>query len=451
MNNDIKKNIRRIFWLLIAMFALAVIYLGRFILIDSPEIVNNPFNPRLRLMTENVARGQITDSAGVILAETAADGSRLYPFGRTLAHLVGTDQMGRSGVEARYNVILRQPSMEIIQRVMSLPDPESGRVAGDTAALTVDIDIQQTLYQAFGDNRGAAVVMEPSTGRILAMVSKPDFDPARIAADWERLIEDVEGSPLLNRATQGLYPPGSVFKSMTAAAALDSGLAEFIFECVGVAEFDGESLRCFNSVAHGTIGMPEAFAVSCNGYFAAVALEMGAGALYKACERAFFNNDLSYSIERGRSSFVLTSGASVVDIMHTAIGQGQTLVTPLHMCMVTSAIANGGRMMTPYILGKRVSATGTVLSRNLPEKLTQVFDGDAAAAITGMMIEAVESGTAAPAAVAGIAIAAKTGTAQNASGDDHGWVIAFAPADDPQIAIAVVTENSGGPRLGLEL
>ena len=447
--NDRNKNIRSMFALFCVLLALVVLYLSKYILIDSKEIINNPYNPRLRLMEETVRRGQIIDSAGVVLADSTS-GEREYPYGRQLAHLVGSVQMGKSGVEARYNILLQSPSMEIIQRFKNLPG--DGKVTGDTAMLTIDASIQEIVYSAFGQNRGAAVVMEPSTGRILAMVSRPNFDPARVADNWGELIGDTASSPLLNRATQGLYPPGSVFKPLTAAAAIENGLADFIYECSGIATFGGDTLRCFNSRVHGTVDMLQAMAVSCNGYFAAAALEIGVEALHEACERAFFNQDLSYQIERGRSSFTLSPDASVIDIARTSIGQGQTLVTPLHMCMVTSAIANNGRMMKPYVLGRQVSATGAYRSLTLPEVLGQAFSGEVAAALTEMMIEAVGTGSAAPAAVAGVSIAAKTGTAQNASGDDHGWVTAFAPADgQPQIAIAVVMENAGGPRLGLEL
>lgn len=447
--NDRNKNIRRMFALFSVLLAFVVLYLGKYILVDSKDIMNNPYNPRLKRMEENVRRGQIVDSTGIILADSTA-GEREYPYGRQLAHLVGTVHMGKSGVESRYNILLQRPSMEIIQRFMHLPG--EGEVIGDAAMLTINAGLQEIVYQAFGHNTGAAVVIEPSTGRILALVSKPDFEPAHIATDWAVLISDTANSPLLNRATQGLYPPGSVFKPLTAAAAIESGLADFIYECTGTAEFNGNTLRCFQSRAHGTVSMLEAMAVSCNGYFAAVTLEMGVDVLSKICERAYFNRDLSYQIERGRSSFTLASDAPEMDVIRTSIGQGQTLVTPLHMCMVASAIANDGRIMKPYVMSRRISATGSNLSLTLPETLGQMVSREVSSVLTEMMIEAVETGTAAPAAVAGIKIAAKTGTAQNAGGDDHGWVIAFAPADgQPQIAIAVVMENAGGPRLGLEL
>ena len=447
--NDRNKNIRRMFALICLLFALVVVQLVKYIMIDSKDIINNPYNPRLRLMDEKVRRGQITDSSDIVLADSTS-GEREYPYGRQLAHLVGTVHMGKSGVESKYNILLQRPSNEIMQRFVNFP--YDSKLVGDTAMLTVDASIQETVYSAFGKNKGAVVVMEPSTGRILAMVSKPDFDPSRIAADWGELSNDTANSPLLNRATQGLYPPGSVFKTLTGAAAIEHGLADFVYECSGTANFDGIMLRCTNSRAHGKVNMSKALAVSCNGYFATAALEIGVEALQNVCERAFFNRDLSYPIERGRSSFTLTADAQTFDIIQTSIGQGQLLVTPLHMCMVVSAIANGGKMMKPYVMSRRISATGSTKEITLPEALGQVVSEEIADLLTGMMIAAVESGTAAPASVKGIKIAAKTGTAQNSGGDDHGWVIAFAPADEkPQIAIAVIMENSGGPRLGLEL
>jgi len=451
-----RRNIRHVFWLYFVMFALLVGNILYFVIVQAPNVVVNPFNHRVTA-TSDAIRGSILDSSGYILAYTdAADErggaqARRYTLGREFVHIVGFDGFGRSGVEATQNLALITISAEILQRINNLLVGEPLR--GNSVVLTSDIELQRHVVSQLNRSRGAIVVMEPSTGKILAMASYPDFDPNAVAANWDRLITDTANTPLLNRASQGLYPPGSVFKIVTASAAyryLDE-FPVFVHQCQGEAFFDGRRIQCYNATAHGAVDLARAFAVSCNTYFAKAAMEIGPERLAQTAERLGFNEPLGFELVSVASSYVMDDSADISEIIQTAIGQGRTLVTPLHMAMITSAVANSGVMMRPYVVDHGLSSTGREINKVLPRAIGRVFEISEAALLTDIMVEAVENGSASPVRIDGISIAAKTGTAQNPAGADHGWFVAFAPADNPQVAIAIVLEHSGGPRRAMQI
>ena len=447
-------NIRRVFWMYFLMFVLLVGNIAHFVLVEAGTIVSNPFNHRT-LTDTDALRGDILDSRGNVLAYTGVtpEGTyvRVYPFGRDFVHIIGFDGFGRSGVESRHNLTLTAISAEVVQRVQQLTTGYPLR--GNRVVLTVDLDLQRLIVSELNRSRGAVVVMEPSTGKVLAMASYPDFDPGAMAANWNSLITDNENTPLLNRAAQGLYPPGSVFKIVTAAAAyhhLDN-FVSFTHECTGEAFFDGIRIQCFNATAHGSVDLGRAFALSCNTYFASVAMLIGPESLREAAERAGFNQTLGFELASVASSFVMGGGAQVAEIIQTSIGQGRTLVTPLHMAMVTSAVANGGIMMRPYVVDHALTSVGRQTGKNMPSSMGRVFDIGEAALLTDIMVQAVTDGSAGPVRIDGVDIAAKTGTAQNAAGNDHGWFVAFAPAENPQVAVAIILEQSGGPARAMQI
>ena len=220
--NNMKKSVRRIFWLLALCFFLLLGYLGKLVIVDRAEISGNSYNIRLRNDEEGIQRGDILDRNGEVLATSTKqeDGSYLreYPRGRMAAHVTGYSSVGKTGVEAAYNFELMSVHQELLQRLSGLLEGKDPK--GNDVVLTLDMDIQSAAGDLLGSTKGAVVVMEPSTGRILAMQAYPDFDPNTVSADWDYLTTD-EDSPLVNRATQGLYPPGSTFKIITALAAME--------------------------------------------------------------------------------------------------------------------------------------------------------------------------------------------------------------------------------------
>lgn len=441
-----KKNIKKVFWLYALMFSALVGYLLKFLIIDSSTVIINTYNPRLTALEKNIHRGEIRDRNGEVLARTVVNGEDLireYPKGRDFSHVVGFVQKGKTGVEAYSNFMLLEVSDRLLQRVNQLFSGD--KLRGNNVILTLDADIQHRARELLKGRKGAIVVMEPSTGKILAMVSNPDFNPNEISQNWAQLNKDEENSPLINRATQGLYPPGSIYKIITAASAIENfeDWQNFHYQCNGEAVFDNNLIRCYNSTAHGEVDLEKAIYLSCNTAFAQLGTELGGEKMQSISERLLFNRDLPYELEYSKSRFDLTKSSEEKEIVETTMGQGKTLVSPLHMAMITSAVANGGILMKPYIIDHVETNYGREKNKQIPEKYGELFSPETANQLTDMMVRVVNEGTGSQAKIANVSVAGKTGTAQNASGEDHAWFIGFAPAEKPKVVVSVIIENGG--------
>jgi len=444
MIDRMRRNMRHVFWLFFLLFVLTAGYLIKLAVFDARAIASNPYNKRLGAAKTDRIPGMVLDRNGNILAESVeVDGifSREYPYGRAFAHILGT-RLSKTGVEANYLFELQKLDMELWQRMDYLL---TGRVVeGNTVVTTLDADLQKAVYELLAGRRGAVVAIEPSTGRILASVSAPDFPPDATSNDWAALLADSADSPLVNRAAQGLYAPGSTFKIVIAAAAIENELDDFTVTCTGSETFGSHTMRCFDGRAHGEMTLETAMAVSCNVYFAALGEKLGADALRETAERFRFNRALPYPLEYNVSTFPLPSDARRDELIETAIGQGRTLATPLQMALVAATVANNGLMMNPYILDSVQTRDLRVLEKRMPTAAQTVLDTETAARLGEMLAGVVQNGTGAPAQISGTPVAGKTGTAQNATGNDHSWFIGYAPADRPTIAIAVLLEETGG-------
>ena len=412
---------------------------------DRERISTNSYNPRLGFYDENVKRGTIYDANMTPLAYSVFNGSeyeRKYPFGSLASHIIGYRSAGRSGIEATENYRLENVSDQLKQRIMYVTKKDE--ILADGVVLTIDVALQKRLDAALGTNKGAAIVMEPSTGRILAMKSYPDFDPNGIADNWEDL-RSREDSPLLNRATQGLYPPGSTFKVVTTLAAMEKvgfDLSNFKVDCKGEANFQNKIIHCYNGKAHGEQDIHQAMANSCNTFFATLGKEIGGDQLRTVADQLLVNEKLPFQLPNSSSSVVITGESTESELVETAIGQGKTVVTPLYMACLYASIANNGMMMRPYIVDHYVNNKGDTIGQNLPKKFGQVMTETQAQQLCGYLKEVIDHGTGSPAAVSGIDIAGKTGTAENPSGSDHSWFIGFGPYESPQVVVAVVLENA---------
>ena len=440
-----KRSAQRIFWLITLIFFLILVAMAKLVFMDRQEISSSAYNPRINYVDNSVKRGNIRDSNGDILAESIenADVSYTRNNNRSLmaAHITGYSSKGKTGVEAAENFELQKVHNEVLQRINSILKKEP--IQGNDVVLTVDMDIQSIAGNILGNKKGAIVVMEPSTGRILALQAYPDFDPNTVAQNWE-FLKDDEDSSLVNRATQGLYPPGSTFKVITALAALQyyNDWKDFTYECTGEAVFENKVIHCYNNRVHGTVDMKKAIATSCNCYFAELGKRVGAENIRKKAEDFYFNENYPFVLAHSTSQVALQKKSEENEIVETAIGQGKTLATPLHMAMIASAIANDGIMMKPYIVDHIQYYNGDISKTTVPEKLKQIISVEEADIITDMMISCVAEGTGTAAQIYGVDVAGKTGTAENATGSDHSWFIGFAPANDPKIAVAVMIENA---------
>jgi cell division protein FtsI/penicillin-binding protein 2 len=327
---------------------------------------------------------------------------------------------------------------------------KNGEKCGNNLKTTLDYNLQKKAYELLGDNRGAVVALNPKTGEILAMVSKPSFDPNYLNENWKNINENKE-RPLLNRATSGLYPPGSTFKTITAVSALEnvSGIMDKRINDTGVLEFNSkESLKNYNGEALGDIGFEEAFIHSSNVYFGNLGIEIGNPKLKETAEKFYFNKNIpadGVTIENSR--FPTLKSYEKGNIAQSAIGQGTVLTTPMEMALVASTIANDGIMMKPCLVKEVQSSKGEVLQTIKPEPIQQVTTNGNAKIIKDFMRKVVEEGTGTAAAVENINVCGKTGTADHSDEGSgalpHSWFIGFAPYEDPQIALAVIIEDGG--------
>lgn len=430
----------------LTLFALLIIHLLYFIVFSSGNLVINSYNPRLAILEENIIRGKILDRNGEVLAETVEyDGEehRVYPYENAFSHIVGYSHQGKTGIEALADIDLLQSNMSIYDQVIF--ELKKEKRLGDNVVTTLDKDLQLKAYELMGNQRGAIVAMEPSTGKILCMVSKPDFNPNEIVINWDDLISDEKNSPLLNRATQGLYPPGSTFKILTAAEYLiENDANNFTYTCTGEDDFDGKIIHCYNGNAHGEETLTQAFTVSCNTAFATLGNQISIDGLNALANQFLFNQPLPYPLPYSTSSFTLTSKNNSAQKAETVIGQGETMITPFHNLLITSAIANGGILMKPYLIDHSENYKGKSREKNMPNVYDELLDTNLSRTLTEYMTEVMRSGTGKQGASDAFAAAGKTGSAENPFGDAHGWFVGFAPAGNPQIAISVVIENSGG-------
>ncbi len=435
-------------YMFVILFVALVGWMVYFNVFQSDEFINSPYNTRQDTFADRYIRGDIKSSDGEILATTQVyeDGSeeRYYPYSNMFAHVVGYASYGKSGLEAEANFqLLSSHSFFIEQIVNSFMDRKD---QGDTVVSTLNVSLQSAAYQAMDGYRGAVVALEPSTGKILAMVSKPDFDPNEIEYNWDYLIADDANSSLLNRATQGQYPPGSTFKLVTALAYLRrfNSISNFSYYCTGSITVDDNTINCYNNAAHGQEDLAEAFAASCNTAFAQIGLDVGARRLKDTGESLLFNSSLPLSMDYQESILSISSSSGDPLLMQTAIGQGDTLVSPIHMAMIVSAIANDGRLMTPYLIDHVENNRGTVVSEEDPVYYKRLMTSAEAATLEDLMIDVVQYGTASALSGQSYTAAGKTGSAEyDEYGDSHSWFVGYSNVDNPDLVVAVIVEEGG--------
>lgn len=449
------KRKRGIFWLGTINIALFLSMCGNliyFTIVKREEVINDTYNhKRQELLAEENSRGTIYAADGTVLARTLEleDGTqqRSYPYGDLYAHVIGYVPNGGAGVEQAANMMLLNSSItmpEILSNQL-----EGRKNPGDAVYTSLDPELQQIAYDSLGVYHGAVIVTEAKTGRILAMVSKPDYDPNEIEAIWEDLLADEDSSVLVNRVTQGLYPPGSTFKIFTALEYMRQNPDTFMqyhFTCNGYFRYGEETINCFHRTVHGEVDFTSSFARSCNSSFANIGVGLDREKFAETLLSLLFNSKLPVNMVYNPSHISMRNDMSDGEIMQTAIGQSETLITPLHLNMVTQAIANHGVMMTPYVIDHVVSADGTIVRQYEPVTIGSVMTEEESQYLTMMMVEVVEHGTATKLSGYEFTAAGKTGSAEyqdNKEGRSHAWFTGFAPAEDPEIVVTVILEAAG--------
>lgn len=457
-----QKGIKRLGAFFVAVTLVLVVNLSYLQVWGQKGLMENPANMRRLVEEYGIARGKVYTSDDVLLAASEeAEGPfrylRKYPAGGLFSHVMGYDspQFGRAGLEKEYDDYLlgRKPARGWVQEMTA------ALREGNDLYLTLDSRVQAAAASALGSRKGAVVAVNPKTGAVLALYSWPTFDPNALVsqekvgdgslaaeASMASYSADPE-SPLLSRATMGLYTPGSSFKVVTAAAGLDSGLpTSTVFDCPGVWSVGGSRVTNYGTPprGYGSIDMKTALTYSVNTYFAQLAVRMGAGVLVDYAERFGINEapPLDYPAI-STSSIPGAAEMDAVSLAWTGVGQGELLITPLQLCLAGCAVANGGKIMTPHLL-KEVRKGAEILDRYEAYVWKTPITEETAGELLEMMVAAVEEGTGTQAAISGVTVAGKTGTAEVEGKPPHAWFLGIAPAGNPSVVVAVVVENSGG-------
>lgn len=431
--------------LLFAALAVRQMYVQ---LVAAPQIAARATNPRHALL--DAGRGRILATDGTVLAQTIG-GKRVYPLGAQVAQPVGyaSTRYGTSGIEGAFDRALTSPDFsgdplaQLGQLAATLHGTAMAAQGADVVT-TIVPSVQSKLFQLLSQySRGAGVVLDPRTGAILALASVPSYDPNDFDAEFSSLRDDPD-SPLLDRALDGLYPPGSTFKIFTAAAALDSNTVtmDSEFEDPGYLVIGDFTLHDNESEATGYADLTTAFALSSNVDFAQIALKMGVDTFYEYLDRWGIGDSLDFQLPAARDRVPPKADIVPGELAQMGFGQGALLMTPLQMALLGATIADGGNEPRPYIVREVVSG-GVSQSSSGAATLASPVSPDTAAKVTKMMVAVVQRGTGTPTQLPHVTVAGKTGTATNPLGRSHAWFVAFAPAEHPRIALSIVVENVG--------
>jgi penicillin-binding protein A len=451
--------IARLFVVVMVLFAVLVGFTSRWSVFDANALRDNPKNRRELLEEQKIRRGLIRAGDNTVLARSLKqpDDSyvRIYPQRKLFSHAIGYSfvRQGRAGLERFYDDDLSGRDSDL----GTLIDRLSGsNQQGDNLVTSLDPNAQRVALQQLGDRKGAVVALDPRTGAIRVMASVPGYDPNTVKnqAEFDALNRDND-APLLNRNTQAGYPPGSTFKVVTAIAAIDSGRYTPDSRISGRngKVISGVPLNNDGGETFGDITLTEALTKSVNTVFGEVGEKLGKATMKKYMDRLGFGapvvvdlplDERAASGER-RNGRIIPATSRFVDVGRMAIGQDKLTVTPLQMAMVAASVANGGKLMKPHLADRIVDNDGRTVRKIGPEEQSQVMSPQTATEVGAMMDQVVKEGTGTAAALEGIDVAGKTGTAEVGHGcPNQLWFIAFAPAQDPRVAIAVTVECGTG-------
>lgn len=445
-----KSELKRIVILmagLIALFLGSIIYLTYFYIVEAETVRNHPSNRRGYIEEAQIKRGDIYDRNGELLATSKGEPGhyhREYSYPILYSHIIGYSHpsLGKSGLEASYNDFLlnRNGNRAIVKISNWLSNKKQG---GNSLILTIDTQVQSKARELLEENaeRGSIVVMNPKTGEVYAMASLPDFNAMSVAEDWNSLQKNKAGA-LLNRSINGRYPPGSTFKVITATSILEGNLDQH-YEDEGTQTIDGRDFKNADGGVYGNVDLKDAMTHSINTYFVSKGAKLGKEKLGGTADQFYFNKKIPFDLPVSPSVFDYKKNIPKTTLAASAIGQGDVLVTPLHMAMVAGAVANDGKMMEPILVKEVEDPKGKSIRKHEAKVLQQSTSEETAKKLNEYMISVVENGTGKRAAMRRTKVAGKTGSAEIASGENHAWFIGYAPANDPQVAVAVIVEQAG--------
>lgn len=468
---DFNNSVKRIMVIFLFLFVGLISYIAYFQTFRAPSIAEDQGNRRLWAKRNEILRGPIYDRDGNVLTTSARESvltqKRTYVDGDLYCHALGyiNNKYGLTGLEESYDTelssyssvgtgirsFLNDMDIEKLKESFKTRGEEEEKI-GNGLKTTLDKAVQKAAYNALGDRKGAAIAINPKTGEVLAMVSKPTFN----ANDLDTVMSaanagtDVNNS-LLNRAVSGLYPPGSTFKTITTASALSNmpGVLNRTFQDNGKLVFNSSySLSNAGGASYGQINLKKAFQVSSNVVYGTLASELGNETLKATAESFGFNKTIpSDGFTISQSQFPTLESYEVGMIAQSGIGQSSIVATPMQMALVAATIANDGTMMKPRLVNQVIDMKGNVVKNIDAERYKKVIESSDAQTIKEFMQNLVNSNSSMY-MFSGLNAAGKTGTADHldSKGNNatpHSWFIGFAPADNPVVAVAVIVENGG--------
>jgi len=419
---------------------------------NEQNLMNNSYNARQAILASENTRGTIYDRDGNKLAftqETDEEEERVYPYNNLFSHVVGFSTKGKTGIEGLANYYLINSNIPLSQKVEN--DMAQLKNPGNEVHTTLDADLQQVVYDSLGIYKSACVVTNVKTGEVLAMVSKPDFDPNTIVQDWDKYVEEEKtknSSVLVNRATQGLYPPGSTFKIITSLQYIkehDTSVEGYHFNCNGRFTHGDTSIQCYHGANHGSEDFYKAFAKSCNSAFSSIGVALDREEYGNTLNTLLFNTELPIDINYSKSILEVDDTVSDDEMIQISIGQGKAQITPMHMNMITCAIANDGLLMKPRFMERVLSANGSIVKTFPNETYGQLLSKEESDVLTELMVGVVNEGTATKLKSDMYQAAGKTGSAEynGVKEDSHAWFTGFAPANNPEVAVTIIIEGIG--------
>ncbi len=449
-NRNRTPEIRITSYFFLLLFLSMIVYLCIYVKNNEQTLLNNSYNSRQNMLAQENYRGSILDKNGDILAQTVSVSSkseqRQYPYDNLFSHVVGFSTKGKTGIENQANYYLITSDISLSKKVEN--DVANQKNPGNNVYTTLNMNLQKIAYDSLGIYKGAVIVSEVKTGKILAMVSKPDFDPNTIVQDWDKYVKDKDSSVLLNRTTQGLYPPGSTFKIITALEYIRENPDTYMnykYSCNGHFTMGETKINCYHGTNHGALNFLTSFAKSCNSSFANIGVSLDRDQYGKTLDELMFNQKLPLDFNYSTSNLNVDNSLSDADMIQIAIGQGKAQITPIHLNMITNAIADDGVVMKPMLLDKVVANDGTLVKEFKTDTYKTILTQTESDILTNMMTAVVQEGTATKLKNDVYQAAGKTGSAEynGVKEDSHAWFTGFAPVNDPEVSVTIIIEGIG--------
>lgn len=438
------KRYIRVLTLISILFLIILGYMTYFQVVKADKLKNDENNKRNWVDDNKLKRGNILDRDGNILAQTI-DGEnkekiRSFPYGKTYAHLVGynSKKYGKTGLEKRFNSVLinkhdKTPIAELKKIVIDQKE-------GNTIKLTTNTQLQEFALSLLNGKKGSVILMNPKTGEVLAMADSPTFDPNNIEKEWNNIINDEKNAALLQRSTSGLFTPGSVYKLVTGTAILENLKGNFLkYNDKGATTIENYTIRNFLNKRYGNIDLKKAIEVSANTYFADKVGEVGVDKMIDVNKRFMFGEDIDTDFKLTKSPLAFNKNTTALELATGAFGQGKVLVTPMQVALFTSAIANDGNMMKPFVVKEISDPNGKVIKETKPEILSKVSDVETMKTMKEYLKNSGDVNF--RGFVNGQKVGGKTGTAEVTKDILNAWSTVFYPADDPRLVCTIVYEG----------